>query len=69
MFKSPKCGAASGGAAVVVVGEGWRVEVPEDFSVDDIERDGEPRGLVGERGVGDQYGDLAGVSNSGEGDV
>ena len=47
----------------------WRVEVPEDFSVDDIERDGEPRGLVGERGVGDQYGDLAGVSNSGEGDV
>ena len=45
------------------------VEVPEDLCVDDIERHGEVRGLVGERGVGDQYGDLAGVSNSGEGDV
>jgi hypothetical protein len=47
----------------------WRVEVLEDFCVDDIESHGEARGLVGERGVGDQYGDLAGVSNSGEGDV
>ena len=26
----------------------WRVEVLEDFSVDDIERHGEPRGLVGQ---------------------
>ena len=41
----------------------------EDFCVDNIERHGQARGLVGQRGVGDQYGDLAGVSNSGEGDV
>jgi len=33
----------------------WRVEVLEDFCVDDIERHGKARRLVGERGVGDQY--------------
>ena len=47
----------------------WRVEVLEDFCVDDIESHGAARGRVGEWGVGDQYGDLAGVSNSGESDV
>jgi hypothetical protein len=47
----------------------WRVEVLEDFCVDDIERHGQARGLVGQGWVGDQYGDLAGVSNSGEGDI
>ena len=41
----------------------------EDFSVDDIERHGQARRLVGKKGVGDQYGYFAGVSNSGEGDV
>jgi len=45
------------------------VDLLEDFSIDDVERHGEARGLVGKRGVGDQYGDFAGVSNSGEGDV
>ena len=46
-----------------------RVDVLEDFSVDDIERHGQARRLVGKREVGDQYGYFAGVSNSGEGDV
>jgi hypothetical protein len=47
----------------------WRVEVLEDFCVDDIERHNQARGLVGQRGMGDQYGDLARVFNSGKGDV
>jgi hypothetical protein len=48
---------------VVVVVQGVRVEVLEEFCVDDIERHGQARGLVGQRGVGDQYSDLAEVSN------
>jgi len=45
------------------------VDFLEDFRVDDIERHGKARRLVGKRGVGDEYADLAGVSNSGEGNV
>ena len=54
---------------VLLLRGGRRVDAPEDFSVNDIARHGQARGLVGSRGVGDQYSDLAGVSNSGEGDV
>ena len=45
------------------------VDLLEDFSIDDVERHGQARGLARKRGVGDHYGDFAGVSNSGEGDV
>ena len=49
-FKSPKFAAAAGGgggALVVVVEGGRRVDAPEDFSVNDIARHGQARGLVG----------------------
>jgi len=39
--------AAAGGGVVVVVEGGRRVDAPEDFSVDDIARHGQARGLVG----------------------
>lgn len=38
-----------------------RVDVLEDFGVDDIERHGQARRLVGQVRAGNNHGDLAGV--------
>jgi len=54
---------------LVLLFGGRSVDLLEDFYVDDIERHGQARRLVGKRGVDTQYGDLAGVSDPREGDV
>ena len=48
---------------------GRSVDLLEDFCVDDIQRHGRARRLVGKKGVGAQYDDFAGVFDPREGDV